>query len=289
MSTFRALSLLSLALSLGYTTSPPAQEGIDGDLLTWAVGGDEAYYRELAGGLVGVAPPPMLGWAPLSLVLWDVGPPGGVGDDATLRSQVARFLSEDDPGRLFLLAQHLRVQTTRRWGTLWTIDSEPIDKLRQCLADDPNATRRAFAVIALRDVHGFQSMPYLADDSELVRVAAARCLTRPVGVSEEDAGPLVANLITLMGDELPAIRKAAALALPAWVFLESHRDVLEAVADSDPELSVRAAALEGLARMPCLRTRARLCDILGDPDADPALREAARRGLAHSGILPAGL
>lgn len=286
MNTLRALCLLPLALSLGSTTAPPAQDLLGRDVLTWTVWGDDAYYRELARGLIGIVPQAMAGLDPLSLVLSDSGPPGGVGDDATLRNQVTLFLAEDDPWRLSVLAQHLRVQTTRRWGTVWVIEGEPLGKLWKCLAEDPNASRRAFALIALQDVHGFQSMQYLADDSQLVRLAAARCLKRPVGVSEKIAGPLVANLIALLEDERSAIRRTAALALPPWIFLESHRDALEAVAASDPDLSVRAAALEALGMMPCLRSRARLRDLSGDPDAEPSLREAARRGLAHSGIVP---
>ena len=287
----RALCVLSLVVALGPFTASPVQEGSDLGSIRWTrdgiwpAGDGDGYYHKLAGELSGSVPP-SAGADPVSLVLADVRSPGGFGDDATLRGMVGRFVFEGDPWHLFVLAHHLRTQTTCRWGTIWTIDEGSLALLWGCLHDDSDATRRAFALLALQDVHGFRSAPYLEDDALLVRVAAARCLAPPAGVTEAEATPVVSRLLALLGDEHPAIRGAAARALAPWVFLEEHRDALEQAASADPDLGVRAAALEALGAVPCLRSRARLRRVLDDPDAAPALREAARRGLAHAGILP---
>ncbi|MCP3915292.1 MAG: hypothetical protein GY711_07035 [bacterium] len=140
-----------------------------------------------------------------------------------------------------MLAQHLRVQTTRRWGSIWTIDGLPLGQLSAGAATDP--VRRAFALIALQDRHGFAARPYLEDDESLVRLAAASVIAAPAGVTEAKAARVVDALSALLAEERAEYRAAAAGALGPWIFREQDFVRLAAAADSDPDPAVRAAAL----------------------------------------------
>ncbi|MCP3916803.1 MAG: HEAT repeat domain-containing protein [bacterium] len=245
--------------------------------------GSGDFYSGLERGLVGG---PFNDRTAAGLLSAEVTPPGGLGDDATLRSFVTRFLGEESPWRLFLLAQHLRVQTTRRWGTLWTIDHQALGQLTACAAIDPDPVRRAFALLALQDRHGFQSRGYLDDDEPLVRLAAASVLAAPGGVTEADAARVVGALLALLEEARPEFRAAAAGALGPWVFREPHLVRLADVADSDPAPCVRAAALRSLGAVGSLRVREQLRRVRLDEASGADEREAAWRGFARTGIVP---
>lgn len=217
------------------------------------------------------------------LVLLDV-PVGGVGDDVTFQLLVEQFLAETDAKGLCRLAHRLHVQATRRHGTIWTIAGEPYARLHQAMTSDPWPLRRAFALVALSKESGSAWQRLIVDTDPLVRAAAARWLKPPSGTTESEAGRVVAVLFELARSDHAPTRAVAVRAVGPWIHDEARNAELVAIAETDVEVAVRLAALEGLLAVRSLSARAIARKLARDPEVDPALASAAAAALASTGI-----
>lgn len=217
------------------------------------------------------------------LVLVDV-PVGGVGDDFTFQLLVQQFLAETNAKELCRLAHRLHVQATRRHGTIWTIGGEPYARLHEAMTSDPWSLRRAFALVALSKESGSPWQRLIVDPDPLVRAAAARWLKPPSGTTESEAGRVVAVLFELARSDHAPTRAVAARAVGPWIHDDAQNAALVAIAETDGEVSVRLAALEGLLAVRSLSARAIARKLARDPEVDPALASAAAAALASTGI-----
>lgn len=222
---------------------------------------------------------------PIDLLLTDL-PVGGTGDDASMHAMIGQFLNEIQTQTLFSLAHQLHVQLTRRSAHLFVIDGTASARLQDCLKNDPNNLRRAFALVALYKEGHAPATSYLEADDPWVRIAALRWLAPPLGIAESQATKVVERLLEDTHHYHAGVRSAAARALGSWGFTTEALDGLKALATSDADPTVRAAALEGLAAVHSLEVRSVLVAIWRSETLPTSDRDAAFAALQRTGILP---
>lgn len=222
---------------------------------------------------------------PIGLLLSDL-PVGGTGDDATMHSMIDQFLAEDQTPRLFQLAHQLHVQFTRRSAHIWVLDGKGLARLHDCLANDPNTLRRAFALVALSKEAGSAPSQYLEATDPYVRIAALRWLAPPAGIRESEAQRVLDRLLEDCQHAHPGVRAAAAKALGEWGFTESAVETLRNLALHDLDPGTRAAGLRALAKVRSVAVRSILLEIWRSENMQENDRNAAYAALEATGILP---
>lgn len=163
--------------------------------------------------------------------------------DAELRGWVVEFGETREAARAWALAQRIRFEDHRHYGSIWMHDSTSWSGMQEHARHHPEPLWRALAIDALGAHGGVARDALLGDPDERVRATAARHLDPPDGATLAEAERITQAVAALVRSPDAVVRRLAVPALARWSYAESHRELLTTLALSDPDLGVRLAAV----------------------------------------------